>query len=77
MAQSEVVAVTDWDAFERETKKQADDTSFMLNQLLQLEEGLTPWEVDFVEDLAKQRKEGRPFTDAQAAKVGQIFDARV
>lgn len=43
-----------------------------LDELLDAEDGLTAWEMDFIESLNTQR--GRTFTNAQAEKLDQIFE---
>ena len=47
-----------------------------LDDLLALEEGLTGWEVEFVESVEKRRQDGRDLTDGQIAKIHQIWDRR-
>jgi len=47
-----------------------------LDDLLNTEDGLTDWEVEFIESLNKQREEHRAFTDRQIAKLHQVWDER-
>lgn len=47
----------------------------LLNDLLDLEDGLTEWEVEFLEDLAKD--EDRTLTPRQKAKLEQIGEERL
>lgn len=47
----------------------------MLDALLALEEGLTAWEVDFVEDLSHRRD--RELSNYQHVKLREIFEHRV
>jgi hypothetical protein len=46
----------------------------MLRELLDLEEGLSEWEIQFIESLFKQNRGGRVFTETQRAKLQQIYD---
>ena len=43
-----------------------------LDELLDAEDGLTAWEMDFLESLNKQR--GREFTEKQADKLTAIWE---
>lgn len=47
----------------------------MLDDLLAAEEGLTDWEVRFIESLDKQRD--FPFSDKQIATLKKICDERL
>lgn len=40
-------------------------------------EGLTRWEVDFVESMASKLAHGRPLTTTERAKAEQIYSERV
>ncbi|HIJ67257.1 MAG TPA: hypothetical protein HPP51_03110 [Planctomycetes bacterium] len=42
----------------------------MLNELLELDEGLSSWECDFIESLSKWDSD---FTDAQAGKLLEVW----
>lgn len=54
-----------------------------LDELLELEVGLTTWEADFVEAMDKRRRGVKPtpeshnFTFGEIAKIDQIHDERV
>lgn len=48
-----------------------DDHLPMLDELLDLEDGLTAWEVEFLESLNRQR--GREFTEKQVSKLEAIY----
>ncbi len=53
-----------------------DDSFFsMLDELLEVEEGLTQWECDFIEDLSRHREEILNFrpSSAQADKLQEIW----
>jgi hypothetical protein len=41
------------------------DDLALVSQLTEIEEGLTPWEMNFVESLAKQAEIGRPMSARQ------------
>ena len=43
----------------------------MLNELLEVESGLTGWEMDFIEDLDRQRS--RTLSERQREKLDQIW----
>lgn len=47
----------------------------MLDELLELEDGLSDWEVEFIDRLSHQRD--RSLTDGQASKLQQIWDERI
>lgn len=47
----------------------------MLDALLNLEDGLTPWELNFVEQLSHRRD--RELSDYQSVKLREIFEQRV
>jgi len=52
----------------------------MLKELIDLEDGLTDWEVKFVDGLARKLEAMGPdfrMTDVQIAKVGQIHTDRI
>ncbi len=42
----------------------------MLDECLNQEQGLTPWELDFIDDMEKRR--GRELTEKQAACLSRI-----
>jgi len=46
-----------------------------LDDLLEVENGLSPWEIEFVEDMDRSRRNPnfRP-TEKQVAKVAEIWD---
>lgn len=46
----------------------------LVQRLLDVEEGLTRWEVEFAEGLARAAAEGRRLNGVQRAKVEQILD---
>ncbi len=50
----------------------SDDDLRMLDELLDVEDGLTAWEMDFIESLNGRR--GRELTESQADKLHQIFE---
>lgn len=56
------------------TTQNREDDLFMLKELLNLEEGLSEWEVEFIESLNKHNKAGRVFTQKQREKLGQIYE---
>lgn len=56
------------------TTQNREDDLFMLKELLKLEEGLSEWEVEFIESLNKHNKAGRVFTQKQREKLGQIYE---
>ena len=43
-----------------------------LDDLLDIEDGLSTWEVDFIDDMNKKRADG--FTDKQAKKIDELWD---
>lgn len=45
-----------------------------INDLLEMEEGLSPWEVEFVESVSHQFNDGPDLTDKQVAKLHEIWD---
>ena len=47
-----------------------------LDDLLNLDHGLTTWEVDFVEDLEKWRERGKQFTEGQISMVRKVWNRR-
>lgn len=48
-----------------------------LDDLLEVDHGLTPWEIQFIEDLVQRLENGPlPLTDRQLAKLHQIWDRR-
>jgi len=47
-----------------------------LNDLLVLEEGLTDWEVEFIESVDKFMSEGGTPTKRQAFKVHELWDKK-
>lgn len=49
-----------------------DDEKVFLDDLLEAESGLTPWEIDFIESLDKQRE--RSLTSKQAACLATIVE---
>ena len=52
----------------------AKETDGEVADLLDLDHGLTDWEVEFLDSIYKQRKDGRPFTRKQMTKVHDIYD---
>jgi hypothetical protein len=48
------------------------DWESMLDELLELEQGLTGWEIDFLESLDKLR--GRELSEKQLEKLTQIHE---
>lgn len=48
-----------------------DDQRIMLDELLEVDDGLSDWEVEFVEDL--DRHADRELTDKQESKLEQIW----
>lgn len=48
-----------------------------LTELDRRGEGLTQWEVDFVESLTQQLLEGRKLSDRQASRLEEIREARL
>lgn len=44
----------------------------MLDALLDLEDGLTPWEVEFVDSIDKQRRKGHGISFCQSQKLKEI-----
>jgi hypothetical protein len=49
----------------------------MAVELAELEEGLSAWEVGFVDEVAKAVDRGDPLTRRQADKVREIWNARI
>lgn len=45
--------------------------AYMLNALLELEDGLTDWEVEFIESLSNQN---RPLSQKQHDKLESIYE---
>lgn len=45
-----------------------------VQDLLDLEEGLNDWEVDFIKSINTQVKEGNGLNDNQIAKIDEIWD---
>jgi len=50
------------------------EASSMLDELLDLEEGLSDWEVSFIESLDRQRRAKRVFTERQRAKIAELWN---
>lgn len=48
----------------------------LLSELLDIDEGLTPWEVDFIEDLSNQR-DTIVLSPVQRQKLEQIHKERI
>ncbi len=46
------------------------DEELLLDELLEVESGLSTWEMDFLDDMNAMR--GRELTDKQAAKLHEI-----
>lgn len=46
----------------------------MLNELCDLEDGLSKWEMDFIDSLDKQTN---PLSMKQAAKLAEIYDDKI
>lgn len=53
------------------------EDSKMLNELLALDEGLTDWEVGFIESLDAARGMGFTFTERQRVKLRQVWNDRL
>lgn len=53
------------------------DAIELLNSLLDLEDGLTEWEMKFIEDVGRRVNSGDRLSPAQIAKILQIADARL
>jgi len=49
----------------------------LCDELLDIEEGLTAWELDFIESIDRQLDAGRALTEAQADKLEDIYRKRV
>jgi len=47
---------------------------YILEYLLDIEEGLTAWEVEFIEDMAKRVGWGQGLTEFQKKKLIEIYD---
>jgi len=45
-----------------------------LRDLLEVEEGLTDWEVNFIESMENHRRRGEDASERQKFKVGQLWD---
>lgn len=46
-----------------------------IGDLLALEEGLTPWEVDFIESISQRLENGPlPLTEKQITKIHELWD---
>ncbi len=54
--------------------KSQGDLRNMIGELLDLEEGLNGWELQFIEDMDKRRQNYSP---GQASKIEQIWDERI
>ena len=54
----------------------SDEALDMLDELLDLESGLTDWELKFIEDLSKKREYNR-FTLRQVQMIEQIWQKRL
>ena len=50
------------------------DEEKMLDALLDLEDGLSPWEVEFVDSIDKQRRRGHGLSLGQLQKLREIYD---
>jgi hypothetical protein len=48
----------------------------MLEEVLELDSGLTDWEVTFIEDIAKRYEGGRQLTPRQQSKLHQIWEEK-
>jgi hypothetical protein len=48
----------------------------LIDALCEIEFGLSGWEIDFVESLAKQIEAGRTLTDRQREKAEAILEAK-
>ncbi len=55
----------------------SEDQLMLLEQLLELDEGLTDWEVKFVDSIDKQRRAGRALSPGQAATLERIGEERL
>ncbi|HUT58065.1 MAG TPA: hypothetical protein VNA25_09480 [Phycisphaerae bacterium] len=47
-----------------------------LDDLLEVESGLSNWEVEFIETVDANRPAGKPPSDKQIAKIHEIWDRR-
>lgn len=45
-----------------------------VSDLLDIDEGLSEWEIDFAESVVKQLEDGRQLTEKQKSKLDQILD---
>jgi len=50
------------------------DEEKMLDALLDLEDGLSPWEVEFVDSIDKQRRRGYGLSMCQSQKLREIYE---
>lgn len=46
----------------------------MVAELCEIDEGLTPWEVEFVESIAAQVERGRELSDKQRSTAERIME---
>ena len=49
-------------------------TSGELDDLLNVDHGLTPWEVEFIEDMDRKRERTKWFTPRQVEKIRKLWD---
>jgi hypothetical protein len=52
----------------------SEEDAGLVSDLCEVDEGLSTWELDFVESLAEQRDAGRPMSDRQRAKATEILE---
>ncbi len=58
--------VEEWTLADEELKKK-------IKKLCDLEEGLSQWEVNFVDDMMTKVKEGQKFSPRQTGKITQLY----
>lgn len=46
----------------------------MIEDLLGVDEGLTEWEVEFIESMGRRLEERRGFSDKEKAKIEELYD---
>ena len=51
-----------------------DTTAGEVDDLLNLESGLTPWEMDFLDSVRSQMEQGRTLSARQASVIHRIWD---
>lgn len=63
--------------FIRDMEKDQAFCKRIVGDLLELEEGLTEWEIDFLESLSSQLEEGRTLTERQKEVLDRVYEDRV